>query len=226
LELAWAGEADVYDIPPPDFSAMTEFETVERSLSATRTGDTNRLKYEFTMKPLKQGECNLDKMNVQYFEKGADVPIRLELPRAVVRVVSPQLVPRVAKVGIGIAALVAAGAAAIVLATRSKKRSRQERSKRSKTAADARSSIVAELDAARRHRIEGEFGTYLEALCAMADSEALRAHIARGAELHELAENVKFGGNIPSPDQLAWAEKLIKSAIERSFPARDAGEEL
>jgi hypothetical protein len=73
--------------------------------------------------------------------------------------------------------------------------------------------------------MEGDMGAYLEKLCALADSDELRAHAGKIEELRDLAESVKFGGLTPSPDQLRWAEKMVKNAIEKAYPADDEMEE-
>lgn len=221
LELVWAGEADVYDVPQPDLSGLPEFEAVDRQLSAMRRGGENLLRYEFMMKPLKEGEYDLGRMRVEYFEKGRDVPTAIYLPRTPVKVVSPEVLGPRAKTAVVIGMLVAASAAAIALVVRSRRMSREKTLSEFETAMHTRAGLLAKLDDARLFLIEGETGTYLEKLLELADSDALRPHAERTDELRELAEDVKFGGHTASPDQLTWAEKLVRNAIRKTFPDDD-----
>ncbi len=225
LELVWAGEADVYDVPQPDLSGLPEFETVDRQLSAMRRGDENLLRYEFVMKPLKEGEFDLSRMRVEYFEKGRDVPTAIYLPRTPVKVVSPEALGPRAKTAVGIGMVAAACAFVIALVTRSRRMSREKRLSELETAVQTRACLLARLDDARPLLIEGKIGTYLEKLLNLVDSDALRPHAEKTDELRELAEDVKFGGHIASPDQLNWAEKLVRNAIRKAFPDEDEREE-
>ncbi len=45
LELTWTGDADAYDVPQSDVSALAEFEIAERGLSAERKNETNVLRF-------------------------------------------------------------------------------------------------------------------------------------------------------------------------------------
>jgi len=225
LEIVWAGEADVYDIPQPDLSGLPEFAILERSLSATRKGDENLMKYEFVMKPLKEGEYDLDRMVVKYYEKGVDIPTDVVLPQTIVRVLPGEIVPRKAKIALSVGALVAAAALAGFLAVRAKKSARKSKADASEAGGRKRESLLAELSGAASLRIEGEMGAYMEKLFALADSDELRPHVDRIEDLRDLTENVKFAGLAPSPDQLRWAEKLVKKAIKMAFPEEEAEED-
>ncbi len=116
-------------------------------------------------------------------------------------------------------------AIAVILLLRSQRVSRARKREKSETAGHRRESLLEELDAARSLMIEGHIGAYLEKLWALADSDALRPHADRIDDLHDLKENAKFGGLIPSPDQLNWAEKLVRSAIQEAFPVGEEEEE-
>ncbi len=229
LDLVWSGEADVYDVPLPDLSGLEEFEILEQSLSASRGGEENRLRYEFTMKPKKEGEYDFGKAIVKYYEKGVDVPTAIVLPRTIVKVAPRETIPLSAKIALGVSVVVGAGALAGFLALRAALRAgRDVRNKEIDASAAAgrrRESLLAELAGAAPLRIEGEMGAYLEKLCALAESHDLWPHAARIDDLRELAENVKFGGLTPSPDQLSWAEKLVRKAVDKAFPEKQDSEE-
>jgi len=225
LEIVWAGEADVYDVPQPDLSGLPEFAILEQSLSATRKGDKNLMKYEFVMKPLKEGEYDLDRIVVKYYEKGVDIPTAIPLPQTLIRVVPRELAPRGVISGIVIGVLAAAAGLAVFFATHKKKSMRQERSDATQAASRRRESLLAELSGAAPLRIEGEMGAYMEKLLALADSDELRPHVDRIEDLRDLTENVKFAGLAPSPDQLRWAEKLVKKAIKMAFPEEETEED-
>ncbi len=219
LELSWTGEADVYDIPQPDVSALEEFQIVERSLSTERRGDENILRHEFTLQPLEEGEYYIGRMNVQYFEKDKDVPVSLPLPQALVEVTPREILPRGIRNGIIVGLLCAGTAIGIGMAAQRRKKLQQEEVASALAADKKRDEFSAKLADAVSLRIEGDLGAYLENLCALADSAELKPHVGRVEDLRELAENVKFGGLAPSPDQLSWAEKLVKNAIKETFPA-------
>jgi hypothetical protein len=219
LELAWTGEADVYDIPQPDTSALSEFQIVERSLSAERRGEENVVTHELVMQPLKEGEYDLGQIRVLYFEKGKDTPTLIPLPRTIVKVTPREIIPRGVLTGIMAGILSAAVGIGLYLASRKKKRLALEQEDSAQTSDKKREKFLQELSAAAMMRIEGETGDYLKKLSALADSAELGPHIEKLEELRELAENVKFGGLTPSPDQLSWAERLVKKAIEKAFPA-------
>jgi hypothetical protein len=225
LELTWAGEADVYDIPQPDVSALKEFQILERSLSTERRGDENVLRHKLVMQPLEEGEYDLGRMSVQYFEKDKDVPVSLPLPETLVEVTPREIIPRGIRNGIIIGLLGAGVGIGISLAAQRKKRLRQKKLGSALAADRMREEFSTKLADAVTLRIEGDLGAYLEGLCALADSAELRPHIEKLEELSELAENVKFGGLAPSPDQLSWAEKLIKSAVKKAFPVDDEAPE-
>jgi hypothetical protein len=215
LELTWTGEADAYDVPPPDLSALTEFEVVERSLSTEHGNGANALTHVFILQPLKQGEFDVGRIQALYFEKDKDVPRRIPLPRTEVKVLPPELLPLRAKVGVGALVVVAIGAA--LAFSRKKKRGRLG----SSPTALARDELSAKLGKAASLRVEGEFGAYMEELCEMAESEELRPHVGK---LAELSEEIRFGGLVPSPDQLSWAEKKVRHAIRMAFPIEDESE--
>ena len=225
LELAWAGEADVYDIPPPDISPLAAFEALERSLSTAREDGQNLLRHEFVMKPLVEGEHDLGRMIVTYYEKGVDIPTTIPLSRTMVKVVPRELVPRGVINGIIIGLLSAAVGLAVFFATQRKKSLRRERIDSAMDSKRRREELSADLSNALILRMEGDMGAYLEKLCALTDSDELRAHAGKIEELRDLAESVKFGGLTPSPDQLRWAEKMVKNAIEKAYPADDEMEQ-
>ncbi|UCD56609.1 MAG: hypothetical protein JSV16_12360 [Candidatus Hydrogenedentota bacterium] len=224
LELVWAGEADLYDIPQPDLSVLSQFQVVERKLSAERRGDENRLRHQLVMRPLKEGEYDFGQIRVEYFEKGKDIPTLIPLDRTFVRVVPPELVGQRTKVAIGAGAVIAAAVAAILLALRFRGSARSRKLSESETTRHTRDNLLAELNAARSSLIEGEIGTYLVKLCELADSDMLRPHGEGTHELRDLMENVKFGGRTASPDQLNWAEKMVRNAILKALPPEDEEE--
>jgi hypothetical protein len=219
LELTWSGEADLYDIPQPDFSELMEFDVVERSLHATRQGGENGLRYDFVLKPLKRGKYDISRLRVECFEKGQDIPIAISLPQTVVEVGAPELIPRRIKITAGLGTIVAAGAIAFLLVFRKRKRTLEMIKCEARTGEQTRMDLLAELNAARALRIEGEMGSFLGRLMELAESDTLREHAEKSDELHMLAESVKFGGHTLSPDELNWAENIIKNAIRSAFPA-------
>ena len=91
LTLMWIGEVDVYDIPQPDLSGLSGFEPVQTELFATRRESENNLRYEIVLKPLEEGEYDLGRMRVEYYEKGKDIPTSVPLPPTTVKVVSREL---------------------------------------------------------------------------------------------------------------------------------------
>jgi hypothetical protein len=219
LELVWSGEADVYDIPQPDLSPLKEFEIVERSLAAKRENNKNKLRYGFVLKPLKRGEHDVSEMRVEYFEKGRDIAVAIPLPQTIVTVGKPELLSRRARIGIGAGLGTAAVIMAVLIAVRSKKKSRETQQQQTTSAARLRTDLLAELKAARGYRIEGDTSKYLEKLCTLGESEALRGSFRRRGELYQMLEDVKFGGRVLSPDELNWVEGLMKDAIKKAFPA-------
>lgn len=225
LELAWAGEADVYDIPQPDTSVLPEFRVINRKIFATRNGDENRLQYEFTMKPLKEGEYDLGRMQVKYYEKDKDIPTPISLPHTMVKVLPAELLSTRAKAGIGACAVGAIAVVAMVLFVRSRKVAEKKKMTESETLSHARANLLVKLDGARPLLLEGKTGEYLDILCGIAESVELRPHIEKLDDLRDLAEGVKFGGHTSSPDQLGWAEKLVRTAVEKAFPHEEQEEE-
>ena len=179
LELVWAGEVDVYDIPQPDLSGLASFEIVERSLSAARKNGHNQLRFDFIMKPSKEGEYDLAGMKANYFEKGKDIPVAVVLPQTVVKVVKPELLSRRVKMGIGLGLGVAAGIMAVLAVVRQKKKFREILLNETKTAGRAREELLTQLRSIRTFRIEGDIGKYLERLCGLAGSDALRGYVER-----------------------------------------------
>ena len=222
LELAWTGEGDAYDIPQPDASALEEFRVVERSLAAERKDGKNVLKHEILLQPMKEGEYDVGRIRVEYFEKKKDVPMRISLPQTMVKVVPPQLIPGGARTAAGVGALVVtAGVAASIIFLRRTKGRRRQSNDAIPAAQRRRDELLSVLDGAVSLRIEGETGAYMDRLCALAGSEELEPHIDKLEQLRELAESVKFGELILSPDQLTWAEKKVKDAIRAAFPVDD-----
>lgn len=221
LELAWEGEADVYDIPRPDLSAIPDFKIVGQSISATRKGDKNMLNYHLVLKPLKEGTYDLNRMKVTYYEKGKDIPTAIDLPSAIIQVRPPQALGYTAEAGIAAGLSLALCTAAGYIVIRSKKKAQRGRAAEIAANDRTRARIVAEIEGTRRLLLEGETGRYLEALCGILESEALRAHAEKLDELRELANSVKYSGQAASPDQLKWAEKLVKETVEKAFPHPD-----
>ena len=225
MELVWAGEADVYDIPQPDTSVLPEFQVTSRKIYATRNRDENLLQYEFAMKPLKEGEYDLGRMQVKYYEKGKDIPTPISLPQTTVKVLPAELLSPRARAGIGAGAVVAIAAVATVLVVRSRKASERKKTTESETLSHARASLIAKLDGSRPLLLDGKTGEYLERLCDIAESDELRPHMEKLDDLRSLAEGVKFGGHTSSPDQLSWAEKLVRTAIQKAFPCEEQEEQ-
>ncbi len=220
LEITWTGEADAYDVPPPDLSALTEFEVVGRGLSAERKDGAYVLTHEFILQPLKPGEYDVGRIRVEYFEKDSDVARLIPLPRTPIKALPPELLPLRARVAVGVGALAIVAIGAALALSRKKKSSRHG----SSAAALARDELSARLGRAASLRIEGEFGAYMEELCEMAGSDGLRPHVGKLDELSKLSEEVRFGGVIPSPDQLVWAEKKVRNAIRAAFPIEEESE--
>ena len=108
---------------------------------------------------------------------------------------------------------------------RRREKSLKREQEESEIAGQTRADLLVELNTARSLLIEGEIGEYLESLYKLADSEALRPHCEKKDELWELKESAKFGGYSVSPDQLRWAEKLVRNAIRKAFPDKDGQEE-
>jgi hypothetical protein len=224
LELVWAGEADLYDIPRPDLSGIPDFDVLAIEISTERRGGENRLRYSLTLEPIKEGEYDLGQMKVEYFEKGQDVATAIELPQTIIKVTGPALIGRKGKLAVAVGALLMACAAGVGYILRSRERTREASRDDLAAKRHTREGLLAELDAARRFRIEGETGTYLDTLCMLAGSEKLKPHTRNTEELNELKENVKFGDLTPSPDQLDGAEKSIRNAIREAFPNGDEAE--
>ncbi len=224
LELVWAGEADLYDIPRPDLSDIPDFDVLEIEIFTERRGDENRLRYSLALEPMKEGEYDLGQMKVEYFEKGQDVATAIELPQTIIKVTGPALIGRKGKLAVAVGAVLIACAAAAGSILRSRERTRKTSRDDLAAKRHTREGLLAELDAARRFRIEGETGTYLDTLCMLAASESLKPHTRNTEELNELKENVKFGDLTPSPDQLDGAEKSIRNAIREAFPNGDEAE--
>jgi hypothetical protein len=220
LELVWSGEADVYDIPRPDLSALPDFEVAEQSISASRKGEGNTLTFQLVLKPLKEGTYNLGLMKVSHFEKGKDVAAPVSLPEAVVQVQPPEALGFGAKAGLAAGAAIAACAGGFFFVIRAKARSRKWREREQEEDVSLREGFLADLKKARRLLIDGEPGRYVEALVGLMESDTLRPHVQRIDEARALAESLKYGGQAASPDQLKWAEKLVKEAIEKAFPHR------
>lgn len=225
LELAWTGDADSFDIPPPDISELNGFEAIENTLSASRTNGHNVVRYEMKLKPLKQGDYDLGRIKVEYYEKGRDVRTVIPLPETRVRVTREEILGRRGKLALGTGMAAAAIAILCFLKAHSTRASRRKERNQLKYANGEHSKLLAELGAARRLLLEGRTGEYLENLCGMADSDFLRPY-ARTERLRELAERVRFGGETPSPDHLRWAENQVRSAIREAFPEEtESGEE-
>jgi hypothetical protein len=81
-----------------------------------------------------------------------------------------------------------------------------------------RARLLKKVDEARRLLIEGDTKQYVETLGRIYESDELRSHAEKMDGLRQFADTVKFSGETPSPDQLKWAEKLVKEAIEHAFP--------
>jgi len=226
LELVWTGEADLYDIPRPDLSGIPDFDVLEIEISTERRGDENRLRYSLALEPMKEGEYDLGQMKVEYFEKGQDVATAIYLPQTIIKVTGPALIGRKGKLAVAVGAILLACAAAAGHIFRSRERTREASRDNLAAKRHTRDGLLAELGAARRFRIEGEIGNYLDTLCMLAESERLKPHIHNTDELKELTENVKFGDLTPSPDQLDGAEKAIRNAIREAFPNGDEAEPL
>lgn len=225
LEVVWAGAADLYDVPQPDLSGLAQFEVTEHRVLATRQGDENRLRHELVMKPLEEGEHDLSHMQVRYFEKGEDTPTAIPLSRTTVRVTSPEKLSRNAKIAIGMVAILALTGAGGIILIHARRASREKKRRESETLMHTRADFLSRLEEARPLLIEGKTAMYLDELRRLADSDALGPHVEKGDRLRELAEDVKFGGRTASPDELNWAEKTIRAAIRKAFPAEEAEEE-
>lgn len=221
LELMWTGEADIYDIPQPNLSGLAGFEIVERNLGASRKGDQNQLRFDYVLRPLKEGNYDLARMKVEYYEKGKDVPVAIPLPRTMVKVIKPEILSQRAKLAIGAGVGIAAVACAGLGIWRKRKEKQKRMKEKAQGAEQRRANLLAQLNSARAFRIEGETGKYLETLCALAESDALQRYTEKIDELHQLADDVKFGGHILSPDQLNWTENIIRNAIRKAFPKTD-----
>jgi hypothetical protein len=218
LELVWKGEADLYDVPQPDLSELEGLEVVARNLSAERSGNENRLRYEFMLKPLREGELDLGQMRANYYEKGEDAPVLISLPRTPVIITGPELLGRTAKAAIGLGlAMITAGVVGIRI-FRSRKASIAKKRQDSDAAEATRSNLLARVERARSLLIEGNPAAYFETLCEIASSEPLRASSQKLDELLDLTETVKFGSHTPSPDEIRWAEKQVRAAILKAFP--------
>jgi hypothetical protein len=225
LELLWTGEADLYDIPGPDLSALADFEVTEQSISAVRRGNENFLTYEFTLKPKKEGKYDLGRIKLNYFEKGKDVPVAVALPGASVTVLPPELLSFGAKAGIGAGAAIAFGAMIGFFLLQGRKKIRTQEKRQSEEALQTRSGMQEEFERAKRLLIEGETGRYLDDLRRLMESDALRPHAQKLDDLRALADSLKYGGGAISPDQIEWAEKLVKEAMEKAFPLRLSADE-
>ncbi|GAB4346260.1 MAG: hypothetical protein Kow0099_27320 [Candidatus Abyssubacteria bacterium] len=220
LELVWKGDADLYDIPQPDLSGLDNFEVLSRNISAERRANENRLKHQFVLKPLKEGEYDLGRLRARYYEKGEDAPTAISLPRTPVVVTGPELLSRSAKMALGIGAVVVMTAVTGALVLRSRRVANETR-RHADTGEATRADLLAKAEHARVLLLEGDPGGYLEKLSEIASLEPVRAFSDKFDELRELTENVKFGGHTPSPDELMWAEKSVKKAIRNAFPSKD-----
>ena len=224
LEITWTGEADAYDIAQPDVSALTEFEVVERSLFAERRDDTNVLRHAFVLQPLAPGEYDAGRIRVEYSEKDKDVARLIPLPWTPIKALPPEHLPLGGKVAVAVGALAVVALGAALALSRRKARGQAGNSAASQER--EKEKFLARLGKAASLRIEGEFGAYMEDLCEMAESDRLRPFVVKLDELGEFSEKVRFGGLIPSPDQLSWAERKVGHAIRIAFPTEEeVGEE-
>ena len=226
LEIKWTGEADAYDVAQPDLSELTEFEVVDHGLFAERKGDTNVLRHTFILQPLIQGEFDAGRIRLKYSEKDKDAARLIPLPWTPIKTLPPEsfLSPG-GKVFVVVGAFMIMAMGAAVAFSRRKTRGRAGNSAAAKKQ-EEKEKFSDRLGRAASLKIEGEFGAYMEELCAMAESDRLKPFIAKLDELGEFSEKVRFGGLIPSPDQLSWAERKVNHAIRMAFPVgKEIGEE-
>ncbi len=226
LETLWSGEADVYDIPRPDLASLPDFEIVGQSLSAAKRGKENALTYSFDLKPKKEGAYDLNQMAVHYYEKGKDVPTAISIPSAVVQVLPPERITATTEVALLSATLLVGGGSLALVFSRRKRRGQKRLLEKRQGDSLTRARLHEEIDAGRRLLIEGETGAYIESLCRILESEQVQPHGQKAQELRALADSVKYGGLAPSPDQLKWAERTVRQAIDNAFPADGKEDEL
>lgn len=225
LEVEWTGDVDAYDIPQPDVSMLSEFRVVRSSLSAERKNGRNVLKHDIVLQPLKEGEYDMGRIRLEYFEKNRDVPVQIPLPKTMVTVVPPRLIPDKAVTAAAVGALIVAVVGVTIILVRRDGTRKRKRSGAAPEARRTRDELLAELNEAISLRIAGETGAYLDGLYALAGAPEVEPHIGALDQLRELTEGVKFGGLILSPDQQEWAEKKVKNAIRLAFPIEQNEEE-
>jgi hypothetical protein len=224
LEVEWTGDVDAYDIPQPDVSMLSEFRVVGRSLSAERKDGTNVLRHDILLQPLKEGEYDVGRIRVEYFEKDKDVPRQIPLPQTMVTVAPPRLLPSGATTAAAIGAFVVALAGVAIILARKKGARLRKPLNAGSVRRRRRDELLSGFNEAISLRIEGRNDAYMDRLCTLAGEKELEPHIGTLDQLHELAENVKFGGLILTPDQQIWAEKKVKNAIREAFPIDDTEE--
>jgi len=213
LEVTWQGPADRFDIAPP---RPVEKEGIRYSLNASESGQEGEQSFvRFTWL------VSVDATGAYAFpellpvvahrpDAPAPVPVEIERPLTI-EVAAPLSLPQrlgLAAGGLGLTGAAVGGAMLLRRRRSALTRARQTQHARAKHAAELRERF----QTARKHRVEGNLGAYMDALRTIAG--ACESGTPALEELATLHERIAYAHYEASGPELDRAESLVRRQLD------------
>jgi hypothetical protein len=217
VRLLWAGDFAEYVPMPPQVQLPEGVERLGVEASTSSVDGRSVVSYRITLRASEPGSYALDPIELRYTPRTDPAPLTTRLLGPTVTVVeAPVLGPGGFTLALaGAVLLLIAGAAALIV----------RRRRRPATASDDSAPLYDRLrsrfDGARAKRVQGDAAGFI------ADVTAILAELDsddRSAELDELIERVRYGGQTPPAEELDRLQRHVKRRLDSLRPDPEENE--
>lgn len=213
LAVSWEGDADQYLVDRPHLKFPEGITEVGSSSSSTTTGNSYILRYRYDLQAEKEGTYVLKPVEISYWAKGNNTEEKVSTEELTIKVTSFNLLQfgRNWLVPIGFTIiLISLFGTLIVLPLKKRRRSRHQ-----KKPTSLKSAIERDLSYCNACKIKGDWESYIQK--ALAIRNQLPMDVKGLETLDRLAENIRYGGFRPIPEEINLIHRQLEQAVKSAF---------
>jgi hypothetical protein len=217
LTISWEGDVETYLVETPRVKLPDGITQSGSSYSTSAKDTMYSLCYRYTLSAAATGPYVLDPVEISYWEKNAGDTrtARTDALHFTVSSRSEAALKRYRIPGVALLICISLFSTLFVLSTKKK----WAGSAAPTDGAATKEIIAGELNQCRAYKISGEWDNYIKRVIALRGKlPAAETDEKTRAELHRLAERVRFGAYRPSEDEINFIERQLEKACADSFP--------
>ena len=213
LAVSWEGDADQYLVDRPHLKFPEGITEVGSSSSSTATGNIYILRYRYDLQAEKEGTYVVQPVAISYWAKGNNTEEKVSTEELTIKVTSFNLLPlgRNWLVPIGFTIILINLLCTLIVLTIKKRR----RSRHQKKPPSLKGVIERDLNYCNACKIKGDWESYIQK--ALAIRNQLPVNVKGLETLDRLAENIRYGGFRPTPEEINLIHRQLEQAVKSAF---------